>query len=150
MINLVKKENLNVGILETDFDIFADIINTFSSETLKRDCLADIDDYIVPEYFKNKITIVIQTNDMLIGYATFEFKASNNSSNVEINKLYVLDKFKDRNMEGLLAEAVIYVAGEVGSRSAFVTVDEHDSKTLEIYRSIGFYEVGINETGSML
>lgn len=150
MINLVKKENLNVGILETDFDIFADIINTFSSETLKRDCLTDIDDYIVPEYFKNKITIVIQTNDMLIGYATFEFKASNNSSNVEINKLYVLDEFKDKNMEGLLAEAVIYVAGEVGSRSAFVTVDEHDSKTLAIYRSIGFYEVGINEIGSML
>lgn len=150
MINLVKKENLNVGILETDFDIFSDIINTFSSENIKRDCLADIDDYIVPEYFKNKLTIVIQTNDMLIGYASFEFKTSNNSSTVEINKLYVLDEFKDKNMEGLLIEAVIYVAGEVGSRCVTVTIDEHDSIMYNIYHSLGFYEVGINEEGSVL
>ena len=74
MINLVKKENLNLGILETDFDIFADIVNTFSSENLKKDCLADIDDYIVPEYFRNRITIAVQTNGMLIGYTIFEFK----------------------------------------------------------------------------
>ncbi len=150
MINLVKKENLNVGILETDFDVFSDIINTFSSENIKRDCLADIDDYIVPEYFKNKLTIVIQTNDMLIGYALFEFKTNNNSSAVEINKLYVLDEFKNKNMENLLVEAVIYVAGEVGSRCVTVTIDEHDSAMYNIYHSIGFYEVGINEEGSVL
>lgn len=150
MINLVKKENLNVGILETDFDVFSDIINTFSSENIKRDCLADIDDYIVPEYFKNKLTIVIQTNDMLIGYASFEFKTSNNSSTVEINKLYVLDEFKNKNMENLLVEAVIYVAGEVGSRCVTVTIDEHDSIMYNIYHSLGFYEVGINEEGSVL
>ena len=150
MINLVKKENLNVGILETDFDVFSDIVNTFSSENIKRDCLADIDDYIVPEYFKNKLTIVIQTNDMLIGYASFEFKTNNNSSTVEINKLYVLDEFKNKNMENLLVEAVIYVAGEVGSRCVTVTIDEHDSAMYNIYHSIGFYEVGINEEGSVL
>lgn len=150
MINLVKKENLNLGILETDFDVFADIVNTFSSENLKIDCLADIDDYIVPEYFRNRITIVIQTNGMLIGYATFEFKNNNNTSQVEINKLYVLDEFKNKNMEHLLIEAVIYVAGEVGSRNVMVTVDEHDSTSLAIYRALGFYEVGINEEGSLL
>ncbi len=150
MINLVKKENLNLGILETDFDIFADIVNTFSSENLKKDCLLDIDDYVVPEYFRNKITIVIQTNGMLIGYVTFEFKSSNNSSQVEINKLYVLDEFKNKNMEYLLVEAVIYVAGEVGSRNVIVTVDEHDASLLNIYKGLGFYEVGINEDGSLL
>lgn len=150
MINLVKKENLNVGILETDFDVFSDIVNTFSSENIKKDCLTDIDDYIVPEYFKNKLTIVIQTNDMLIGYASFEFKTNNNSSTVEINKLYVLDEFKNKNMESLLIEAVIYVAGEVGSRSVTVTIDEHDSVMYNIYHSLGFYEVGINEDGSVL
>lgn len=150
MINLVKKENLNLGILETDFDIFADIVNTFSSENLKKDCLLDIDDYVVPEYFRNKITIVIQTNGMLIGYTTFEFKNNNNSSQVEINKLYVLDEFKNKNMEYLLVEAVIYVAGEVGSRNVIVTVDEHDASLLNIYKGLGFYEVGINEGGSLL
>lgn len=150
MINLVKKENLNLGILETDFDIFADIVNTFSSENLKKDCLLDIDDYVVPEYFRNKITIVIQTNGMLIGYTTFEFKNNNNSSQVEINKLYVLDEFKNKNMEYLLVEAVIYVAGEVGSRNVVVTVDEHDASLLNIYKGLGFYEVGINEGGSLL
>ena len=150
MINLVKKENLNLGILETDFDVFADIVNTFSSENVKIDCLADIDDYIIPEYFKNKITIVIQTNQMLIGYATFEFKNKNDSSVVEINKLYVLDEFKNKSMEGLLIEAVIYVAGEVGSRNVYVCVDEHDLESLNIYKSLGFYEVGINEDGSLL
>ncbi len=150
MINLIKKENVNIGILETDFDIFADIVSTFSSENLKKDCLLDIDDYIVPEYFRNKITIVIQTNGMLIGYATFEFKNGNNSSKVEINKLYVLEEFRQKGMEALLVETVIYVAGEVGSRNVLVTVDEHDSYMFEIYKSIGFYEVGISEDGSLL
>jgi len=150
MINLVKKENINVGILETDFDVFADIVNTFSSENIKKDCLQDIDDYIVPEYFRNRITIVIQTNGMLIGYATFEFKNSGNSSQTEISKLYVLDGFKNKNMEALLVEAVIYVAGEVGSRNVIVTVDEHDSSILAMYKALGFYEVGINEDGSLL
>lgn len=150
MINLVKKENLNIGILETDFDVFADIINTFSSEAIKKECLLDIDDYIIPEYFRNKITIVIQTNGMLIGYATFEFKNNNNSSQAEISKLYVLDDFKNKNMEALLVEAVIYVAGEVGSRNVVVTVDEHDSVMLNAYRALGFYEVGISEDGSLL
>ena len=101
MINLVKKENLNLGILETDFDIFADIVNTFSSEESKKECLLDLDDYVIPEYFRNKITLVIQTNGMLIGYTTFEFKNNNNISQVEINKLYVLDNFKNKNMETL-------------------------------------------------
>ncbi len=150
MINLVKKENINVGILETDFDVFADIVNTFSSDNIKKDCLLDIDDYIIPEYFKNKLTIVIQTNGMLIGYVTFEFKNNNNSSQVEISKLYVLDDFKNKNMEALLIEAVIYVASEVGSRNVVVTVDEHDTNMLIIYRALGFYEVGINEDGSFL
>ena len=77
-------------------------------------------------------------------------KTNNNSSSVEINKLYVLDEFKDKNMEGLLIEAVIYVAGEVGSRCVTVTIDEHDSVMYKIYHSIGFYEVGINEEGSVL
>ena len=36
MINLVKKENLNLGILETDFDVFADIVNTFSVRNQKK------------------------------------------------------------------------------------------------------------------
>lgn len=150
MINLVKKENLNVGILETDFDVFSDIVNTFSSDVLKQDCLLDIDDYIIPNYFKNKITIVIQTNDMLIGYTTFEFKNSGNVSQVEINKLYVLDEFKGKNMETLLVESIIYVAGEVGARNVLVTVDEHDSSLLEIYNKIGFYEIGMDESGSLL
>ena len=150
MINLVKKENLNLGILETDFDIFADIVNTFSSEESKKECLLDLDDYVIPEYFRNKITLVIQTNGMLIGYTTFEFKNNNNISQVEINKLYVLDNFKNKNMETLLVEGVIYIASEVGSRNVLVTVDEHASFLLNIYQSLGFYEVGINEDGNLL
>lgn len=150
MINLIKRENINLGILETDFDVFADIINTFSSEDTKKECLLDLDDYVIPEYFKNKITLVIQTNKMLIGYATFEFKNNNNISQVEINKLYVLDEFKNKNMETFLIEGVIYIAGEVGSRNVIVTVDEHDSNMLKTYRTLGFYEVGINEDGNLL
>ena len=150
MINLVKKENLNLGILETDFDIFADIVNTFSSEESKKECLLDLDDYVIPEYFRNKITLVIQTNGMLIGYTTFEFKNNNNISQVEINKLYVLDNFKNKNMETLLVEGVIYIASEVGSRNVLVTVDEHASFLLNTYQALGFYEVGINEDGNLL
>lgn len=150
MINLVKKENINLGILETDFDVFADIVNTFSSEAIKKDCLLDLDDYVIPEYFRNKITLVVQTNKMLIGYATFEFKNNNNISQVEINKLYVLDEFKNKNMEAFLIEGVIYIAGEVGSRNVVVSVDEHDSNMLKIYQLLGFYEVGMNEDGNLL
>ena len=137
MINLIKRENLNLGILETDFDIFADIVNTFSSETVKKDCLIDLDEYIIPEYFKNKITLALQTNKMLIGYVTFEFKNVNNISQVEINKLYVLDQFKNKNMEAFLIEGVVYVAGEVGSRNVLVSVDEHDAEMFKIYKQIG-------------
>ena len=150
MINLIKKENLNLGILETDFDIFADIVNTFSGETLKKECLVDLDDYIIPDYFKNKMTIVIQTNNMLIGYATFSFKNNNNVSQVEINDLYILNEFLNKGMETLLVESIIYVASEVGSRNVIASVDEHDEKKLELYKNIGFYEVGINEEGSLL
>ena len=150
MINLVKKENLNMGILETDFDVFADIVNTFSSDVMKKECLIDLDDYIVPEYFRNKITLVIQTNKMLIGYVTFEFKNSNNVSQVEINKLYIDEGFNDKNMETLLIEGVIYIAGEVGCRNVLSSVDEHDSKMLSMYHNIGFYEVGMNEDGNIL
>ena len=150
MINLVKKENLNMGILETDFDVFADIVNTFSSDVMKKECLIDLDDYIVPEYFRNKITLVIQTNKMLIGYVTFEFKNSNNVSQVEINKLYIDEGFNDKNMETLLIEGVIYIAREVGCRNVLSSVDEHDSKMLSMYHNIGFYEVGMNEDGNIL
>lgn len=150
MINLVKRENLNLGILESDFDIFADIVNTFSSETVKKDCLIDLDEYIIPEYFKNKITLALQTNKMLIGYVTFEFKNANNISQVEINKLYVLDQFKNKNMEAFLIEGVVYVAGEVGSRNVLVSVDEHDADMFKIYRQVGFYEVGMSEEGTLL
>ena len=150
MINLIKKENLNIGILETDFDVYADIVNTFSSDKVKEDCLLDLDDYIVPEYFRNKLTLVVQTNKMLIGYATFEFKNTNNVSQVEISRLYVLDEFKNKNMEAFLIEGVIYIAGEVGSRNVITTVDEHDSVILKIYQALGFYEVGINEDGNLL
>lgn len=150
MINLIKKENLNIGILETDFDIFADIVNTFSSDKVKQDYLLDLEDYVVPEYFRNKLTLVVQTNKMLIGYATFEFKNTNNVSQVEISKLYVLEQFKNKNMEAFLIEGVIYIAGEVGSRNVITTVDEHDSSILKIYQALGFYEVGINEDGNLL
>ena len=150
MINLVKKENLNLSILETDFDVYSDIVNTFSSETLKKDCLLDLDDYVVPEYFRNKMTLAIQTNKMLIGYALIEFKNVNNISQVEINKVYILNDFKNKNMEHFLIEAVCYVAGEVGCRNVIVSIDEHDAEMLEIYRSLGFYEIGMNETGSVL
>lgn len=150
MINLIKKENINLGILETDFDIFADIVNTFSSETIKKDCLIDLDEYIIPEYFKNKITLAVQTNKMLIGYVTFEFKNVNNISQVEINKLYVLEEFRNKNMEAFLIEGVIYIAGEVGSRNVLASVDEHDSDMLKIYQMLGFYEVGMSEEGNLL
>lgn len=150
MINLIKKTNLNLSILETDFDVFSDIANTFSSEVLKKDCLIDLDDFIIPEYFRNKITIALQTNKMLIGYITFEFKNSNNITTANINKLYVLDNFKNKNMENLLIEGVCFVANEVGSRTVQTTVDEHDKFYLDLYRNLGFYELGMNEDGNIL
>ena len=150
MINLIKKTNLNLSILETDFDVFSDIANTFSSDVLKKDCLIDLDDYIIPEYFRNKITIVLQTNKMLIGYITFEFKNNNNVTTANINKLYVLDSFKNKNMENLLIEGVCFVANEVGSRTVQATVDEHDKIYLDLYRNLGFYELGMNEEGNIL
>lgn len=150
MINLVKKENINLGILETDFDIFTDIVNTFTNETLKQDCILDLDDYVLPDYFKNKITLALQTNGMLVGYAIFEFKNFNSSSQVEIDHLFILEQFKEKMMEALLAEAVIYVAGEVGARNVIVKVDEQDKSMFDMYRSLGFYEISMNEQGSTL
>lgn len=150
MINLIKKENINIGILETDFDIFYDIVNTFDNEKLKQEYIVDLDDYILPEYFKNRITIVLQTNDILIGYTTFEFKNKNNSSEVEINKLFVDASFKNKMMEQLLIESVIYVSGEVGARNVTAKVNENDTDLFNMYQSLGFYETSIHEDGSIL
>lgn len=150
MINLVKKENINLGILETDFDIFTDIVNTFPNETLKQDCILDLDDYILPDYFKSKMTIVIQSNDMLVGYVIFEFKNVNSGSQVEIDNLYVREEFKNKLMDALLVEAVIYVSGEVGARNVIVKVDDKDRDLFNMYESIGFYEISMNEHSSTL
>ena len=132
MINLINKENLNLGILETDFEVYADIVNTFTSDTLKKDCLYDLDDYVIPEYFRDKITIVVESNDMLIGYATFEFKNKNDNINVYIKKLFVLPEFKNKNMEAFLVEGIIYIAGEVNARNVIANVLEHDEEMMYI------------------
>lgn len=150
MINLVKKQNLSLGILETDFDIFEDIVNTFTDESLRKSCLNALENYVMPEYFLNKMTIVIQISNKLIGYSCFEFKNNNNVSQVIINRLYVFDEFKNKNMESLLVESVIYIAGEIGSRNVVVTVNEQDLSTISMYQSLGFYEVAMNEDGNLL
>lgn len=150
MINLLKKDNLNIGILETDFDIFVDIIKTFSNVELQKNCLLDIEDYVVPEYFRNKMTLAVQTNGTLIGYSTFEFQSSNNVSQVKICDLFVFDKFKNKNMEAFLIEGVIYIAGEIGARNVLASVDEHDKEFMSLYQKMGFYEVGLSELGVLL
>ena len=150
MINLIKKENINLSILETDFDVFADVINTFTDENFKKSGLIDLDDHIIPEYFRDKMSIVLQTNGMLIGYSIFEFSNINNSSNVIINKLYVEDRFKNKGMEQFIIEGVTYVSSEVGTRCVTVTVDDDDLSNLQIYKSLGFYESGLNENGTVL
>ena len=150
MINLINKENLNLGILETDFEVYADIVNTFTSDTLKKDCLYDLDDYVIPEYFRDKITIVVESNDMLIGYATFEFKNKNDNINVYIKKLFVLPEFKNKNMEAFLVEGIIYIAGEVNARNVSANVLEHDEEMMYIYKALGFYETGLSEEGTVL
>ena len=150
MINLIKKENLNVGILETDFDVFADIVNTFSSDSIKKECLIDLDDYIVPEYFKNSVTVVIQTNKMLVGYIMIEFQSKNSISVSKISKMYVADGFENKGIETLLIDSVIYMSAEVGCRNVIVNIDEHDDNLLQLYQSIGFYEMGMDEDGTLL
>ncbi|MEG2351133.1 MAG: GNAT family N-acetyltransferase [Bacilli bacterium] len=150
MINLVKKENLNLSILETDFLVFKDIVNTFSSEALKKECLIDLDNMVVPEYFRNKITLVLQINEVLIGYLSFSFNNSGNIVQTIINKLFITENFQNKNMDVLLLEGAIYIAGEIGSRNVLVTCDEHDKKAFSLYRNLGFYEIGMNEDGSIM
>lgn len=150
MINLVKKEKINLGILETDFDIFEDIVNTFENAPLKKACLNALENYTMPEYFLNKMTVVMQSEGKLIGYACFEFRNNNNISQVIINRLLVIDESKKKNIETLLIEAVIYIASEIGSRNVVATVNENDLFNMSIYQELGFYEVGMNEDGSIL
>lgn len=150
MINLVKKQELSLGILETDFDIYEDIVNTFTDENLKRSCLNALENYTMPEYFLNKMTIIAQMKGKLIGYACFEFKNNNNVSQVIINRLYVFDEYKDKKLDSLLIESVIYIAGEIGSRNVVATVNEQDLPLISMYQDLGFYEVGMNEDGNLL
>lgn len=150
VINLVKSENLNLSILETDFDVYADIANTFTSDTLKNDCLYDLDDNVVPEYFRDKITLAIESNGMLIGYSTFEFKNETSTLNVEIKKLFVLNDFKNKNMEAFLIEGILYVAGEVSARNVSMIVSEHDDEIMYICKQLGFYETSLVEDGTIL
>ncbi len=150
MVNLIKKGNISLEVLETDFDIFADIVDTFSNESLKKECLIDLDNYIVPEYFKNKMTIVILIDKKVEGYAIFEFKSGNNISQVEIKNMYISDKYKNQNAELLLIEGVVYIAGEVGTRNVLVTIKESENNNIGTYQAFGFYEIGMNEEGILL
>ena len=150
MISLVKKENLNVGILQSDFDVYKEIIDTFSDEGLKKGCLIDIDNSVIPEYFKGKIAVAIKTNKMLVGYAIFMFENINNVSQAKICDLHVESTFKDKGMEVLLTETIIYIAAEVGTRSVVVNVNNSDSILYNFYRSLGFYEIGISDSYKVL
>jgi len=150
MINLIKNKNINLSILETDFDVFADVVNTFSDEGFKKASLIDLDDHIIPEYFKNKMTIVLQVSDMLVGYSIFEFKSVNKVSNVIINKLYVKEEFKNKGLGEFILDGVIYVSSEVGTRCVTVTLDDSDAFMIDFYKKIGFYESGLNENGTVL
>lgn len=145
MINLIKKENLNLSILETDFDVYADIVNTFDDEVLKRDSIYDLDDYTVPKYFRNKLVVVVQSNNMLIGYAIFSFNNDNKEVSVVIDKLVVLPAFKNKNMEIFLIEGVVYISGEVGSRSIKVNLKDETEDMIYIYKQMGFYNIGGDE-----
>lgn len=149
MINLVKTNNLNLAILETDFDVFADIANSFSDIGLKKECLIDLDDYAIPEYFKDKMTLVVQSNDMLLGYAIINFNNKNNSITVNIDKLDVFDEFKNKNMEAFLVEGIIYIAGEVGARNATVEINEQDVMYM-IYSQMGFRKFDVTSNGVVL
>ena len=145
MINLIKTENLNLGILETDFDIYADIINTFDDPILKEDCLVDLEDYLVPKYFSSGMTLAIQSNEMLIGYVMFKFSNNSNSINVDIDELVVLNEFKNKNMEAFLIEGVLYIAGEIGTRNVSVKLDKSNNELIEIYKKMGFYLLEEND-----
>ena len=149
MINLVKTNNLNLAILETDFDVFADIANSFNDLGLKKECLIDLDDYTIPEYFKDKMTLVVQSNDMLLGYAIINFNNKNNNITVSIDKLDVFDEFKNKNMEAFLVEGIIYIAGEVGARSVTVEINEQDVMFM-IYSQMGFRKFDVSDDGVVL
>ena len=149
MINLIKRENLNLSILETDFEVFADIANSFSDDALKKECLIDLDDFTIPDYFKNKMTLVVQSNGMLLGYAIVVFDGKNDSIFVRIDKILVFNEFKNKNMEAFLLEGVIYIAGEVGARNVICESNENDEMYV-IYSQMGFRKIDVKENNLIL
>lgn len=150
MITLLKKDSIRLSILQTDFDVFKDISETFEDESIKNVSLIDLDNYVIPEYFKNKITIVFQSNNNLVGYVVFEFKNVNNIYQAYIDNLFIKNEFKNKSFEVILIEAVAYVAGEVGSRNIISSVPENMLTLHNLYRNLGFYEVGMSETGNLM
>ncbi len=139
MINLIKNSNLNVGILQYDFDVYKKIAETFN-EPQKSEIITDINSYKTPSIFNNKLINVIETNRLLTGYVIYEFKSNNNDSYVSVEKLFVFDEYKNKGIEEILLESLIYVSSEVGTRNVVAKVNESE---INLYKEVGFYESGI-------
>lgn len=143
MISLIKKENFNIGIVQTDFEIYKEITEISFKDPEAKEYLIDLDNLSIPSYFKNKITIAMQTNNMLIGFACFEYKNGKESSEVDINKFYVKQEFKNKSMQYILLEGIIYIASEIGARSVLVNCNK-ENELYSLYREFGFYEIGLD------
>lgn len=147
MITLINKNNIKLGILENDINLYKEILLIAPDTFDKKPMFEEIEKGIIPSCYKNKVIVTLLSTTSLIGYIIFEIKNSNDnlvSNYINIVETKVNSEFDKNQMEILLNESVIYIGNEIGIKKIEILV-EKESNMIDFYKNFGFHEYGSME-----
>lgn len=153
MITLVNKNSIRLGILENDLSLYKEILLITPDTFDKKSLFDEIALGKVPEFYKNKVVVVLLSPSSLIGYLIFEIKSSMDnlvSNYVHLSDININPEFKDKQMDVFLVESVIYIANEIGIKNIIVSYEKENTNQIEFYKNLGFHEYGIENNNYIM
>ncbi len=153
MITLVNKNSIRLGILENDLSLYKEILLITPDTFDKKSLFDEIALGKVPEFYKNKVVVVLLSPSSLIGYLIFEIKSSMDnlvSNYVHLSDININPEFKDKQMDVFLVESVIYIANEIGIKNIIVSYEKENINQIEFYKNLGFHEYGIENNNYIM
>ncbi len=153
MITLINKNNIKLGILENDINLYKEILLITPDTFNKKLMFEEIEQGKVPEFYKNKVVLALLSSTSLIGYIVFELKHSVDalvSNYISIVDTNINTGFDKNQMKTLLHESVIYIGNEIGIKKIEVLYDKTNIEDAEFYKTFGFHEYGSIENKNIL
>ncbi|HOZ53783.1 MAG TPA: hypothetical protein PKY25_00385 [Bacilli bacterium] len=153
MITLINKNNIRLGILENDINLYKEILLIAPDSINKKTMFEEIEQGKVPEYYKNKVVVILLSSTSLIGYIVFEIKNSVDtlvSNYINIVDININTEFDKNQMKILLHESVIYIGNEIGIKKIEVLCNKENEEEKNFYKTFGFHEYGNIENKNIL